>query len=333
MSARAMKLVLRPPYNDGREELLKKHLTTPWTVTPAAGAEAFAREIADADAVVSMAWSGPAPTARKLRLLQLPGAGLDAIDFAAVPPTASVCNVFEHEIGMAEHCVLVILEWLIGLRGQDSRLRRGDWSDSLHGGGGTHGELFGKTVGIVGYGRIGRETARRLKPFGVRILACTRSPSKRDEQVDEIAGMDRLPWLLGQADFVVVACPLDDGTRGLFDARTFAAMKAGAVLVNVARGPIVDEDALYEACRAGRIGGAAIDVWWRYPKGKGETMYPSTHPLHELPNVILTPHTSGWSAGLHERRWRVISQNLDRLCRGEPLVNLVRGPASVGAGR
>lgn len=327
MTARALKLVLRPPYNDGREALLAKHLTTPWTVRPAQGAEAFAREIVDADAVVSMAWSLPEPTAPRLRLLQLPGAGLDAIDFAAVPRHTAVCNVYEHEIGMAEHCVLVILEWLIGLRGQDARLRRGDWSDSLHGGAGTHGELFGKTVGIVGYGRIGRETAKRLKPFGVRILACTRSPGKRDGQADEIAGMDRLDWLLGEADFVVIACPLDDGTRGLFDGRAFAAMKPGAVLINVARGPIVDEDALYAACKAGRIGGAAIDVWWRYPKGAGETMFPSTHPLHELPNAILTPHTSGWSAGLHERRWRIIAQNLDRLHRGEPLLNPVRAPA------
>jgi len=328
MIAPTLKLVLRPPYNDGREALLAKHLTTPWSVTPAQGAEAFAREIADADAVVSMAWSGPAPTAPKLRLLHLPGAGLDLIDFAAVPPQAAVCNVFEHEIGMAEHCVLVILEWLIGLRGQDSRIRRGDWSDSLHGGAGTHGELHGKTVGIVGYGRIGRETAKRLKPFGVRVIACTRSPGKDDEGADAVAGMDRLEWLLGEADFVVIACPLDDRTRGLFDARAFAAMKPGAVLINVARGPIVDEDALYAACKAGRIGGAAIDVWWRYPKSKGETLFPSTHPLHELPNVILTPHTSGWSAGLHERRWRVISQNLDRLARGEPLANLVRPPAA-----
>jgi phosphoglycerate dehydrogenase-like enzyme len=325
MSAR-MKLVLRPPYNDGREELLARFLTTGWTVRPAQGAEALARELADADAVVAMSWGADAPPAPKLRLLQLPGAGLDAIDLAAVPKQAALCNVYEHEIGMAEHCVLVILEWLIGLRGQDRRIRQGDWSDGPAGGGGTHGELFGKTVGIVGYGRIGRETAKRLKPFGVRILACTRSPEKRDAQVDEIAGMERLPWLLGEADFVILACPLDETTRGLIDARAFAAMKPGALLINVARGAIVDEDALYDACKAGRIGGAAIDVWQRYPKARGETLLPSRHPLHELENVILTPHTSGWSAGLHERRWRVIAQNLDRLARGEPLLNLVRAP-------
>lgn len=321
-----MKLVLRPPYNDGREALLARFLTTDWTVRPAQGKDALARELADADAVVAMSWGADAPAAPKLRLLQLPGAGLDAIDFAATPKQAAICNVFEHEIGMAEYCVLAILEWLIDMRGQDRRLRRGDWSDGLHGGGGVHGELFGKTVGIVGYGRIGRETAKRLRPFGVRVIACTRSPEKRDAEVDEIAGMDGLPWLLGEADFTILACPLDETTRGLIDARAFAAMKPGGVLINVARGPIVDEDALYDACKAGRIGGAVIDVWWRYPKAKDEAMPPSRHPLHELPNVILTPHTSGWSAGLHERRWRVISQNLDRLARGEPLLNVVRGP-------
>lgn len=321
-----MKLVLRRPYNDGREELLARFLTTTWTVQPAEDGAALAEALADAEAVVSMSWSAAAPPAPRLRLLQLPGAGLDAIDFAAVPRQAAVCNVYEHEIGIAEHCVLVILECLIGLRGQDARLRRGDWSDGLHGGGGLHGELFGKTVGFVGYGRIGRETAKRLRPFGVRLIACTRSPHKTDDNLDAIAGMDRLSWLLGEADFVVLACPLDDTTRGLIDAKALAQMKRDAVLINVARGAVVDEDALYEALRSGRIGGAAIDVWWRYPKGDGPT-FPSRHPFHELSNVILTPHTSGWSAGLHERRWRVIAQNLDRLARGEPLLNLVRAPA------
>lgn len=320
-----MKLVLRRPYSDGREELLARFLTTDWRVASASDGPALAEALSDADAVVSMSWSASAPPAPKLRLLQLPGAGLDAVDVAAVPPQAAVCNVFEHEIGMAEHCVLAILEWLIGLRGQDARLRRGDWSDSGHRGAPLHGELYGKTVGIVGYGRIGRETAKRLRPFGVRVIACTRSPEKRDGNVDAIAGMERLPWLLGEADFVALACPLDDSTRGLIDAEAFAQMKRGAVLINVARGGVVDEDALYEACRGGHIGGAAIDVWWRYPKDDAP-FFPSRHPLHELPNVILTPHTSGWSAGLHERRWRVIAQNLDRLARGEPLLNLVRAP-------
>jgi len=292
---------------------------------PEDGESALARELESADAVVTMSWDADTPPAPRMRLLQLPGAGLDGIDFSAVPPRAAVCNVYEHEIGIAEYLVLAMLEWEIALARMDRELRRGRWSDGFAMECPLHGELMGKRVGFIGYGRIARETARRLRPFGVRLLARTRSPHKADEHVDDVAGMDRLSEMLAVCDYVVVACPLTEETRGIVDRRALASMKSDGVLLNVARGDVVDEDALYAALRDERIGGAVIDTWYRYPEGPSDVpCYPSKHPFHTLDNVIMTPHASGWSAGLLTRRARVIAANLDRLARGEALLNVAR---------
>ena len=189
-----------------------------------------------------------------------------------------------------------------------------------------HGELFGGTVGIVGYGHIGREVARRARAFGMRVVAATRTP-RDDDLVDEMMGLDRLGDLLGTADFVVLAVPLVPATRGLLGAAEFAAMKDGGVLINVGRGAVVDEDALYAALRDRAIGGAAIDVWYRYPDHPGEQpVMPSRHPFQDLDNVYMTPHASGWTDGLLARRARAIAANLDRFARGEPLLNLLERP-------
>lgn len=285
---------------------------------------ALAEELARADAVLSMAWGSDMLSAPRLRLLQLPGAGTDLVDLDAVPETAAVCNVYEHEIGIAEYLVCAMLMWVTGIQTMDRNLRRDDWSDSLYAGGPPHGELMGKTVGIVGHGRIGRELARRLKPFGLRVIARTRSPGKTDTNLDGIGPMTDLETLLAESDFVVLSLPLNAETEGLFDAALLRRMKPSAVLVNVARGPLVDEDALYQACREGWIAGAVIDTWYAYPEKGSRIRRPSKHPFHELGNVIMTPHSSGWSTGMLSRRCRTIARNLDRLARGEPLVNVVR---------
>ena len=100
-------------------------------------------------------------------------------------------------------------------------------------------------------------------------------------------------------------------------------MKRSAFLVNIARGAIVDEDALYVALRDGTIGGAAIDVWWQYPNAAEPERRPSRHPFHELPNVIMTPHCSGWTGGMVARRWAEVADNINRFVRAEPLINVV----------
>ena len=331
-----MRLLLKSWYPMPRLEFIRSQLDPAWEIrvcdrehVDLAQSPGFARELSAAHSVVSMSWPSGMPAAPELRLIQLPGAGLNQIDFDAVPAQCSVCNVFEHEIGIAEYLVLAILEWEIGLRHMDASLREGIWSDGFALGRPLHGELHGKSVGFIGYGRISRETARRLRPFGVHIRACTRSPDKGDQYVDDIAGMHGLQEMLGNCDYVVVACPLTDETRGLIDADALAYMQRSGVIVNVARGEIIDEQALFEACQQNRIGGAIIDTWYRYPTAADpatERCLPSRYEFQSLDNVIMTPHASGWSRGLLDRRWRVMIENFNRLARGEPLLNRVRAP-------
>lgn len=324
-----MKVVMRGFNVEDRREQLREALDPSWDVfihMPGDDEAPYAAALAEADATVAMAWTADTPPAPHLKLLQLPGAGADRVDFDAVPPRAAVCNVFEHEIGISEYCMLAMLEWDIRLGRMTANLRRGSWEDGMFGGGGLHGELHGKTLGIVGYGRIGKETARRAKAFGMRVLACTRSPEKTDDNVDRIAGMSDLDALLDDSDFVLIACPLTDETDGLIAAAQFARMKATAVIINVARGPVIAEDALYDACREGTIGGAVIDTWYVYPEGPDTLTFPGNRPFHELENVLMSPHVSGQSAGLWERRWGMIADNLNRLARGEELLNLIRAP-------
>jgi phosphoglycerate dehydrogenase-like enzyme len=201
--------------------------------------------------------------------------------------------------------------------------RAGSWEASLQGGGTRHGELLGQTVGIVGYGGIGREVARRAAPFGVRLLAANRSPIGDAAPVERVYSLAELDRMLPQCDVVVIACALAAETQGLIDARRIALMKPGALLINIARGQVVDEEALYAALRDGRLGGAAIDVWWRYPTPAEPQARPSRFPFHELPNVLMTPHCSGFTDGTADRRWGDLADNLDRFIRGEALHNVV----------
>lgn len=336
LPSRVVKLLIKSTDNDGRLEPVGRLLTTPWDIVVAdpSDATAFAAALADADAMVSMSWSGPTPFAPRLALIQLPGAGIDDIDFSAVPPTATVCNAYEHEIGIAEYVLGAMLEWLIGLRRMDSEFRAHRWWGSWLCGP-RHGDLFGRTLAIVGYGRIGREVAKRAHAFGVRVIAASRTPGPGDAWCEHVHGMDALHDVLAQADFVLSAVPLDAATRGVIDAGALAAMKSDAVLVNVGRGPTVDEEALYHACRDRRIGGAIIDTWYSYPAQSGSAESPvhppSRFPFHELDNIIMTPHASAWTTALAERRCRVIAANLDRLARGERLVNIVRAASTAPA--
>jgi phosphoglycerate dehydrogenase-like enzyme len=109
----------------------------------------------------------------------------------------------------------------------------------------------------------------------------------------------------------------------LIDARRLALMKGSAFLVNIARGAVVDEDAIYAALRDRVIGGAALDVWWQYPNAAEPDRRPSRYPFHELPNVVMTPHCSGWTEGMVARRWAEVAGNINRFVRGEPLENVV----------
>ncbi|MFT5394683.1 MAG: phosphoglycerate dehydrogenase-like enzyme, partial [Gammaproteobacteria bacterium] len=188
----------------------------------------------------------------------------------------------------------------------------------------------GKRVGCIGFGHIAREATKRLEPFGVDIWARTRSPEKVDKAAcapKNVGPITELDSMLEACEFIIVTCPLTEQTRGLIDARRLALMGANSVLINVARGPIVDENALYEALSERVIGGAVIDTWYDYPdpSGNPESEHrPSTLPFHTLDNITMSSHASGWTDALFQRRFDVIADNLERLRKGEPLHNILR---------
>ena len=133
---------------------------------------------------------------------------------------------------------------------------------------------------------------------------------------------DALDDVLRQSDYLAITLSLNETTRGLIGARELASMKPSAFLVNVARAQIVDEEALYHALAKHVIAGAALDVWYRYPTKPGATL-PANHPFHELPNVLMTPHLSGWTEGMLQARAKVIAENIRRVAREEPPLNQI----------
>lgn len=288
------------------------------------GHAAIAQALSDAYAVVAVSTVEGLPLPQGLKLLQVPGIGWDGVRVEHVPASASIANVAGHEIAVAEYCLAQMLEWCHRLRAADADFRAGSWARSSRFGGAPHRELRGAAVGIVGYGGIGRELARMLKALGVRVLAANRSVSAFDEYVDNGFILAEIPAMLSQCDFAVVATALTPQTEGLIGRQALAALGAEGVLVNVARGPVVEEEALYRALADVRLGGAVIDVWYHYPDRLDDPdTAPSRFDFAALPNVVMTPHVSGWTEGTASRRVAIIAENLRRAAAGDPLLNVV----------
>ncbi len=280
--------------------------------------------LADAEIVVSHIWKKDFPAAPRVKLLQSVAAGLDLIDVPSLPAGVTVCNVSGHEQAIAEYVLMTMLAWQHRLIDIVAAFRGGVWSTGGGAGGGpTHGEIMGKTVGIVGYGKIGREVAKRAVGFGCTVIAANRSPVADRGEASEIYPLAEIDRMLPRCDAVVIAAGLGPETRELLDARRLALMKPSAFLVNIGRAGITDEEALFAALRDGRIGGAAIDVWWQYPTAAEPNRRGSRLPFHELPNVIMTPHCSSATDGARDRRFSTVAGNLDRYVRGQPLTNVV----------
>ncbi len=178
------------------------------------------------------------------------------------------------------------------------------------------GELYGRTVVLVGLGAIGQQIARRVRAFGMRVLAVTQSGRARPGAADRVFPPDRLDELLPEADFLVLAAPETPATRQLITRERLARLPAHGFLVNIARGSLVDELALAEALRERKIAGAALDVAQREP-------LPADSPLWDLDNLLLTPHTAAAAEKLWSRHAELLLENLRRWFAGEPLLNRV----------
>ena len=177
-------------------------------------------------------------------------------------------------------------------------------------------ELEGMTMGVIGFGGTGRAIARRAVAFGMHVLAVDALSVPASDGVQEVWTLARLDELLSQSDVVAIGAPLTEETRGLIDADAFAAMREGALIMNVTRGEIIDGDALVAALKHGRCGGAALDV-------APEEPLPADHPLWDFDNVVMTPHTAGASQLRGPRNIARFCDNLRRAQNGEPLLGVV----------
>jgi len=182
-------------------------------------------------------------------------------------------------------------------------------------------KLEGQTVGLVGYGEVGKELARLARPLGVRLIATRRTPGTTPPELDELLPRERLDELIKASDHLVLTVPLTEETRGMIDRRRVTLMKNGAVIHNIARGELIDEEALIERLQKGSLRGAALDVFAREP-------LPCESAFWDLPNVIVTPHLAGHHAEAGGLVFRQFRFNLHRWLNNEPLehvANFARG--------
>ena len=276
--------------------------------------EELAARIAEADVLsVSMMWSNELiARAPRLRLIQSISAGVDQYDRAALAQAgirlASAAGVNANAV--AEHAMALILSLSRRLpEARDNQARR-VWRGMISDPAQREAELAGRTLLIVGLGRIGSRLARLAKAFDMRVLATRRDPAAGAGAADAVGGMEALGTMLPEADYVVLACPLTPQTERLINAETLALMRPGAALVNVARGRCVDEPRLIAALGEGRIAAAALDCAAEEPLAESS-------PLWAMPNVLVTPHTAGETRAYEDNVIDILLDNIGRLWRGE----------------
>jgi phosphoglycerate dehydrogenase-like enzyme len=287
---------------------------------------AVADELGDADVFVGGRFTAElAAAAPKLRLVHAAGAGTDKIDFDALSPDTLVANTFHHEQSMAEFVVAASVMLRRHFLEQDRALRAGRWATSVYDRSiAQPSSLRGARIGFVGFGHIGRRSWELFRAFGADGAAVTGRGTldAAAEGLRWAAGTDRLTDLMAESDVVVVSAPLSEQTVGMVGAAELTALGPHGVLINVGRGPLVVEHDLYAALSTQAIAAAAVDVWYRYPDATGYGA-PSALPFADLPNVLMTPHSSGVTRDTFTGRADDIAANICRLHRGEPLHNLV----------
>jgi phosphoglycerate dehydrogenase-like enzyme len=307
---------------------LRGLVRTPCTIVAAHSPEELVDLSRDAEVLVAgfgaaateAAWRGAA----QLKLIHSLNVGVDNIEaLDEVPvPVANVSRA--HSVSVAEHALAMLLAWCKNVVPSDVAFKEDRWLRPEH-----TVRLEGKTAAIIGLGNIGLEIASRLKAFDLRIVGTKRHGTSLDPAktgVNQVYAHTELATVLPQAHFVFLACPLTPETEGLIGPDEFQTMKPEAVLVNIARAPIVQEEALYTALTTGQIAGACLDVW--YSTAPGGAMFEGAHPpgrlpINRLPNVVASPHLGYKTEQAFGRVWAILADNIDRLAQGQPLTNLV----------
>ena len=273
--------------------------------------------LADARPEVVLAFkSGSDPFPREtflavptLKWIQASGAGVDHwmpwdTDKVTVTNASGI-----HGDLMSQYTAWAIINHQLDLPEYARRQAAAEWKKVLH------ESLAGKTVAVIGFGRIGQEVGKLCRCMGMRVIGVRTRPAP-SAAADDVVGIERLSAVLGEADYVSINLPLTARTRNLIDADVLAAMKKGAYLINTARGGIVDEDALVRALESGHLSGATIDVFATEP-------LPADSPFWRMENVVVLPHATGDATDWHMRVVGVFCDNMARWLAGEPLRNVV----------
>ncbi len=276
--------------------------------------EDLLREIVDAEIVYGRLPKEPFLKAQKLRWVQSIGVGFETMLYSEmIESDVIITNTAgAFDTAMAEHALALILGFTRGIASHERTRKERKWDRFQS----PISQIEGKTACILGLGTIGRNIASRLTALGVRIIAVDAQVTVPPEGVARVVTADGMLDALAEADIVAVAFPLTDRTRGIVNAACFDRMKETAFLVNIARGPIVNEADLTEALRSGKIAGAGLDVFEEEP-------LPESSPLWDMPNVLITPHMAGYSPEGRLHMQQIFCENLRRYIAGEPLLNTV----------
>jgi phosphoglycerate dehydrogenase-like enzyme len=293
----------------------------PESTTLAVGLEPLAFERTAAQASVILNWGGKRPLfeevwgmAPRVRWVHSRSAGLDNVLIPAVVESSTIVTngrgVFTD--ALAEFVIAAILYFARDFRRMIRNQMAGFWDPY------SIVEMNRQTLGIIGYGDIGQAVAQRARALGMRVLALRQRPelSQGDHYAEQVFPTARKHELLAQSDYVAVTTPLTPQTRGLIGEPELAAMKANAVLINIGRGPVVQETPLLRALESGRIRGAALDVFETEPLPEG-------HAFYHLENLLLSPHCADSTPDWKERAMRVFLDNFERFRKGEPLHNVI----------
>lgn len=261
-----------------------------------------------------------------LRAVIVPYAGISpAMQKLLLPyPQITLHNLHYNDVATAEFALALLFSAAKFVPPLDRRLRQGDWRQRYSGAPSIL--LSGKRVLILGYGAIGRQIAPICQAMKMQVTGVRRhEPPQPVEKGVAVYSVAHLRALLPSTDVLICVLPETPETVGLIGAAELAALPSGAIVINVGRGPVIDEEALYDALRSGHLAAAGIDVWYTYPRNEEERSHtlPSHFPLHELDNVVLSPHRGGWLEAAEERRLQELASLLTAAARGEPMPNQV----------
>jgi len=283
-------------------------------------------DLRDADVHIGSRFTAEmAEAAERLQLIHVAGAGTDKIDFDAVAADIVVANTFHHEAAIAEYIVAATVMLRRDFLTQDHELRQNRWATSVYDPTIPQLPTLGNArIGFVGFGHIGQRAWKLFRAFGCEGVAVTGSGRVPDCGLSWASDTSGLSRLMQECDVAVVSAPLNEHTVGMIGFEQLRLLGADGVLVNVGRGPLVQEQALNDALAEKVIRAAAIDVWYRYPS-EGGVSAPSHLPFADLPNILMTPHSSGVTHDTFAGRADEIADNIGRLQRGETLRNVVFG--------